>query len=207
MQGYDHYCDYHFIYDSMNEVIGCTCKAFTDANTELVTAFDLLEKDNFTQQANVYELIIQAAVSLGLCEQLVQDYMDIQTMVDYLITNRDRHQGNIGFLRNADTLKLINVAPVYDSGSSKTKEGEFPESVTETTTNGLYPTETECLAHVKNLQLIDLTKLPDVEMVTAIFNKCNYLSEYRREILINLYLNKVKYLHHLQQNSKCFTAE
>ena len=199
MQGYEHFCDYHFIYDSTDEIIGCTCDAFTDVDTELITAFDLLEKDNFTQQNNVYELIIQAAVSLGLKEQLVQDYMDIQILVDYLITNRDRHQGNIGFLRNADTLKLIDVAPVYDSGSSKIKEGEAPETITGTTINGLYPTETECLSHVKNLQLIDLAKLPTREMVKTLLDKCHYLSEYRKEKLIQLYLDKIIYLRTLQQ--------
>ena len=200
MQGYPYYCNYQFLYDSQNEVIGCTCNAFTDSNTELITAFDLLEKDNFTQQDNVYELIIQAAVSLGLSETCVREYMDIQTIVDFLITNRDRHQGNIGFLRDADSLKLIQPAPVYDSGSSKNKEGEYPESVTDTTVNGLYPTETECLSHVYNWKLIDTSKLPDASKINEILSQCVYLSEYRKQKLIDLYIGKVEYLRTLQEN-------
>ena len=39
-------------------------------------------------------------------------------VVDYIIANEDRHFNNFGFVRNAETLEYLGMAPVYDSGTS-----------------------------------------------------------------------------------------
>ena len=44
--------------------------------------------------------------------------MDYQTLTDFVISNTDEHLVNFGVLRNADTMKLIGPAPIYDSGNS-----------------------------------------------------------------------------------------
>ena len=41
-----------------------------------------------------------------------------QIVVDYLLLNEDRHQGNFGAVRRADTLEYTGVAPLFDTGSS-----------------------------------------------------------------------------------------
>ena len=56
------FCKYEFILNSYNQPVGVSCNAFTDAlnadkNTELITAYDLLEEYNLTQQESVYDLI------------------------------------------------------------------------------------------------------------------------------------------------------
>jgi hypothetical protein len=38
--------------------------------------------------------------------------------VDYIIMNEDRHYGNFGAIRNAETLEWLGMAPIYDSGTS-----------------------------------------------------------------------------------------
>lgn len=38
--------------------------------------------------------------------------------IDYIIVNEDRHLNNFGLMRNAETLKYVGVAPIYDSGLS-----------------------------------------------------------------------------------------
>lgn len=197
-QGYGKACHYDYVNDSTNEVAGCACKAFTNDNTELVTAYDLLEEYNMTQQADVYEKIIDFACAYGMDRTVAEKHMDMQTIVDYLITNRDRHQGNIGFLRDADTLQIVDVAPVYDSGSSKHLEGERPEDTVNTKVNSLYPTEGECLQHVKDYSVIDLSKLPLVDEIKEILDKCSYISDYRKEQLLSLYEQKTEYIHELQ---------
>lgn len=208
-QGYPA-CKYNFVLDHENEIVGCTCKAFTDENIELVTAYELLEEYNLTQQDDVYELICELAGREGIDAQIVSDYMDIQTIVDFLITNRDRHEGNIGFLRDTNTLKFLMPAPIYDSGSSKHMEGQFPETAKDTTINGLYSTELECLNHVKNFKLINIDKLPNEEEILQILDKCDYIPNKRKDKFLNLYREKIQYLRELQltrpiQNAPIYT--
>ena len=39
-------------------------------------------------------------------------------MTDYLFSNVDRHLNNIGILRDPNSLKFIDFAPIFDSGNS-----------------------------------------------------------------------------------------
>ena len=188
------YCDYRYVRNREHEIAGCVCPAFTSEEKELVTAYDLLEEYGMTQQKDVYERIIRYAAAYGLAETDTRRYLDCQTIVDYLVTNRDRHQGNIGFLRNPDTLQLLSPAPVFDSGSSKEKEFELPLGVLGTTVNGLYPTETECLAHVKDIRILDYGKLPSKHHVLAELRKSTSLSEDRIQRLACLYEQKAAFL-------------
>jgi len=39
-------------------------------------------------------------------------------VVDFIRANEDRHLSNFGILRDANTLKWLGSAPIFDSGSS-----------------------------------------------------------------------------------------
>lgn len=39
-------------------------------------------------------------------------------ILDFLIANEDRHTNNFGFIRNAETLNWIGMAPLFGNGSS-----------------------------------------------------------------------------------------
>lgn len=198
-QNYENFCDYHFVYNRDGGIIGCSCKSFTNENTELITAYDLLAEYNMTQVDDVWEKIIELSVKYGANEQEISNYLDVQTLVDYLITNRDRHQNNIGFLRDVDTLEIIGPAPIYDNGSSKYMEGTYPEKVAYTTTNGLYLTELECLKHVHNFDILDISKLPSKEEIEKLLSLSKGLTIERKEYLLNMYTEKKTFLCHLQQ--------
>lgn len=204
-QQYGNFCKYNFVYNKNGDIIGCTCKAFTNENVELISSYDLLEEYNMTQTDDVWERIIELAANYGLDKKQTSDYLDMQTLVDYLITNRDRHERNIGFLRDANTLKLFHPAPIFDNGSSKSKEGEYPESLTNTTVNGLYTTELEHLQHVKNFDLLDLSKIPSRNEIEAIFNKCRGLTPIRKNFLLDMYEEKKDFLIHLQEQYRLGT--
>ena len=198
-QGYDNYCGYSLLHNTKGNVIGCTCECFTNPDIELVTAYDLLEECNMTQVDDVWERIVEFAVSYGLAEAAVRDYLDILTIVDYLITNRDRHQCNIAFLRDAVTLKLIKPALIFDSGSSKFQEGRKPETYLRTKVNGLYSTEVECLKHVRSLCSVNVYELPDQSEYRSILDLSSSLTEERKEYLVNLYLRKKQFIADLQK--------
>ena len=194
LQGYENYCKYNYIRNTYGQIVGCKCRAFTDEQLELITAYDLLEEYGYTQADGIYELIINLAHKYGANITEVRYQLDIQTLVDYLITNRDRHQNNVGFLRNPDTLQIIKIAPIFDSGSSAFMEGVLPLGVENTTVHNLYNTEMQCLQSVYNIKSLNISKLPDIKWVRNEFRKANNFNEYTVNNYLQLYISKIEYL-------------
>ena len=194
------YCDYDFVYNTSGDIVGCSCDTFTSESIELVTAYDLLEEINWTQKDDVYDKIIERAVFYGADESSIRKYLDVQTIVDFLITNRDRHQGNIAFLRDSETLRVIGPAPVFDSGSSRFYERELPESVSMTTVNGLYKTEMECLKHVIDFTNVNIADLLPPKTYKNYLELSNERSS-RIERLLDLYEEKVHWLKEKQKHN------
>ena len=197
-QEYNNYCHYNFVYHHNGEIAGCACDSFTSKDMELISAYDLLSEYNMTQVDDVWEKIAELAEKYGLPKQVTSNYMDMQAMVDFLISNRDRHERNIAFLRDAETLQIISPAPIFDNGSSAYYEGAKPEGLYNTTVNGLYRTEMECLQHVSNFSLLDIKLLPPREAIEGLYNKCENLSQSRKEFLLDMYESKKELLAELQ---------
>ena len=92
------------------------CEDFITGDTELVTAWhikNLIKKDNSTSD---YESIIAKGEELGI--KGVRQRIDMMLTLDFIIVNTDRHYNNFGFVRDANTLEWLSVAPIYDSGTS-----------------------------------------------------------------------------------------
>lgn len=105
---------YWLIWD--DEVPYSVCEDFITSDTELVSAWRVMQtvkKDNST---SVYRHYINCCENLGI-ENIVHA-VDQMIVVDYIIANEDRHLNNFGLVRNATTLEWVGVAPVFDSGSS-----------------------------------------------------------------------------------------
>lgn len=193
-QGYLNYCFYTFTGD----VAGVICKCFTNENIEAVSAYDLLEEWNMTQHPDVWEKIIELSSNYGADPEVVRKQMDLQCLVDYIITNRDRHENNIVFLRDAKTMRIFDIAPIFDSGSSEQLEGTLPEGVLNTKVNGLYATELECLQHVRDFSVLNVSKLPSIAEIQTILDKCKAITPQRKATLIDLYKEKIEFVKELQ---------
>ena len=92
------------------------CENFITADTELITAWNIWNVREKIESESRYEHF------LNCCEALeINDFttaIDKMLVLDYIIANNDRHFGNFGFTRNADTLKYQGFAPIYDNGHS-----------------------------------------------------------------------------------------
>jgi hypothetical protein len=56
-----------------------------------------------------------------ICKKVYGDYrhiLDLILILDYIVLNEDRHFGNFGMIRNANTGEFIKPAPIFDTGSS-----------------------------------------------------------------------------------------
>lgn len=98
--------------------VSCACKDFCKNNNELYEVKALiLSNTEIDKRVNgdIFD-ILSIIKELPIGEQLEKHFWDM-FVVDALICNTDRHDGNWGVLLNTESNKM-SVAPVYDCGSS-----------------------------------------------------------------------------------------
>ncbi len=106
--------DYNIVWD--DGVPYSVCEDFVDVNTELVSAWRIMQMTKKDNSTSVYRHYIDCCEALGV-KDIVRS-VDQMIVLDYIIANEDRHQNNFGLIRNAETLEWISAAPIFDSGSS-----------------------------------------------------------------------------------------
>lgn len=92
------------------------CENFVTPNTELVSAWYVMQTPKKENHVSVYHHYINCCKKLGIMD--IEKAVDQMIVLDFLMMNADRHQNNFGVLRNAETLEWIGVAPIFDTGSS-----------------------------------------------------------------------------------------
>ena len=92
------------------------CENFVTRDTELIPAWRILRTQKKNNSVSVYQHFINCCETLGINAPV--PFLDRMLTVDYIIANEDRHFNNFGVLRDAETLRWLGFAPIYDSGSS-----------------------------------------------------------------------------------------
>lgn len=193
--------------------VQCKCPAFTSENIELLSAYEMVESRKIQNSQALYDEYINICVENGIDYNQIQEFMDYQTMTDFLITNTDEHLLNFGVLRDPNTMKLIGPAPIFDSGNSMfysdgrktpyTRTGILDIPIT-----SFYKREEKLLGKVKNKTAVDLNSIPSAGEVKELYanagipeekanvisknydTKAKMLSEFQRGKTISLYKEK-----------------
>ena len=165
------------------------CDAFTSENIELISAYEIVESCKNQNSMSLYDHYISTCVKNGIDQKIIQDFMDYQTMTDFVISNTDEHLNNFGVLRDATTMGLLGPAPIYDSGNSMFYKDE---AYTPLSRAGLlarpitsfYKTEDKMLAKVQDRNILKLDLLPSAEEIKSIYinagipeQKANFISK------------------------------
>jgi hypothetical protein len=85
--------------------------------------------------------------------------------LDYLIANTDRHHGNFGLIREADTLKWLKIAPIFDSGTSLWCDKANVSNITaerRTASRAFMNTNEEQISLIHDCHWFDVLKLDKV---------------------------------------------
>jgi len=90
----------------------CCCMA--DRNIEYINAQCVMESEEYTRK-DPYMHYLDICKKNGLVN--IKEKIDRMIGIDFIIGNEDRHKGNFGILRNADTLEWLKTAPVFDNGN------------------------------------------------------------------------------------------
>ncbi len=173
---------------------GCFSELFTSVDTELVSAYDIETSRKKRADINTYEHFIAICSEHGLPEEELRPFLEYQIMTDFILSGRDRHLSNISILRDANTLKFIQPAPIYDSGKSMFVNDSVPDNdkdMLKIQTESFSGTELGLLALVKDRSLVDAAKVPEPKFIRELYSLDTNMSESRIESIIHGYERKL----------------
>lgn len=152
---------YDLIWDSGSPY--SVCEDFVTADTELVSAWHILQTQKKPNNVSVYQHFVNCCQALGVTD--IVKSLDRMLVLDYIIANEDRHLNNFGLLRNAETLEWIGFAPIYDSGSSLgyDKVASQIRSQADITCKPFKKSHADQIKLVSDFSWIDFDKLSDVD--------------------------------------------
>ena len=90
------------------------CNCMVDEKIEYINAQCVMESEEYSRK-DPYKHYLDICKKNGLANS--KKKIDEMIAIDFIIGNEDRHRGNFGILRNADTLEWLKTAPVFDNGN------------------------------------------------------------------------------------------
>jgi hypothetical protein len=181
--------------DGKNYDYGCISDLFTSQQKELVSAYAVITSEQKPNNISRYEHFINVCDKNGLDRNIVREYLEFEILIDFIFSNRDRHLTNISVLRDAESLKFISMAPIYDSGKSMMVERDIvpitDKFVLSQQAQGFKESELELLKYVQNRKLIDVSLLPDAHYIEDMYRKDSQVSEERIKFVTEMYRRKI----------------
>ena len=139
------------------------CPCFITKDTELITAYQIKNNMKRYDSREDYKAYIKKLEEEGVDNARIK--MENMYILDYLIMNEDRHLNNFGIIRDVNTLKWVDVAPIFDNGQSLNVQ-DYNEDEVVTSGHGrlfyeLKPFD-EIIKVVRNLKRINIEALEDI---------------------------------------------
>lgn len=190
---------------SVSEDLGllCKCQAFTSETVEFIPAYEVIESQKGRNDTALYDGYIKICTSAGIDRGVMQDFMDYQTLTDFVISNTDEHLLNFGILRDSDTMQYIGPAPIFDSGNSMFYAGMKKKAYTraellERKITGFYKTEESLLKKIQNKNIVKLDLLPSPGEVKDFYMEYR-IPEWKAEVISRNYALKLDFVKEFQQ--------
>lgn len=193
-QGFTNYTSYYeakLTVDGDIEGLGCFSYDFCSENKEIISAWELLQTTKYRQNESFYYPLKRVCLNLGVEEEEFDNFMDYEIMTDFLMSNTDRHMNNIAIIRNPDTLEILGMAPIYDTGNSMFYNIPFKQldsiDLNSLKTHSFIEKEIKLLSYVRNRNAVDIDK---AEMDFSIYEKDLLERQIRIPKLEDLYEKK-----------------
>ena len=179
------------------------CDVFTSEHTEFVSAYEVVSSRKTAGDRSVYDSFIDICEDCGIEREKMQAFMDYQTLTDFVISNTDEHLMNFGILRDADSLRMLSAAPMFDSGNSMFFADERTKPYTrrdilERTITAFHAKEEKMLAHVRDRNAVKAELLPSPRSVKSFYVK-NGIPEERADFIAKSYAVKLELLKDFQR--------
>ena len=178
------------------------CPCFINKDTELITCHQIM--NGITRHNSVldYEEYLKVLESNGIIDARVK--LENMYILDFLIINEDRHLNNFGIIRDVNTLKWLDVAPIFDNGESLRMQ-YFDEEELHLAYEGrlFYEVKSfdEIIKVVRDLKRLDISKLDGVvEWYDELLHKYQEYTKFsdlrinRLCVILNRQISKLKNL-------------
>lgn len=195
LQGFTAYTEYQLIKISGKEYdYGCYSKLFTSTEKEMITAYDVVLSEKQPNDRSSFEHFIRVCGKHGMDVEQLQAYMDYMIMSDFILSGRDRHLSNVAILRDAESLRFISPAPIYDSGKSLFVHDSVPtndRALLSIRTESFAGTELKMLKFVKDRNCLDISKLPERKWIEELYAMDSKMDENRIKLIGEAYERKI----------------
>lgn len=172
------------------------CQDFITSETELVSAYHIMQSRKKPNDLLDYEFYLNCAEQLGV--KNIREQTEKMIVLDFLIGNEDRHFNNFGLIRNAVTLEWIGVAPIFDCGTSlwyNTQESLIKPLSPNLPAKSFKKTHREQIKLVKDFSWLDMKKLKGMEEeMEEILSQSPYISRERRTVLCDAFCQRAELL-------------
>lgn len=184
------------------------CQDFITSETELVSAYHIMQSRKKPNDLSDYEFYLNCAEQLGV--KNIREQTEKMIVLDFLIGNEDRHFNNFGLIRNAVTLEWIGVAPIFDCGTSlwyNTQESLIKPLSPNLPAKPFKKTHREQIKLVKDFSWVDLKALDGMkEEMEEILSQSPYISKERRAVLCDAFCQRAELLGEIISNLSWFSS-
>lgn len=186
--------------DTYKDTVVSKCPCFITKDTELITCNQIINNIEKHNNQEDYENYIKILEDNGINNP--REKLENMFILDFLIMNEDRHLNNFGIIRDVNTLKWIDIAPIFDNGQSLNIEYYDDDELHISGEGRLFyevkPFD-EIIKCVENIKRVDIDKLNDLpEWFDNLLHKYQNISHmsdkriYRLCILLNRQINKLR---------------
>ena len=184
---------------------------FTSAETEFVSAYQIVADYKVPNDVSLYEALLRQAVSLGADEQEVRAFLEYMILTDFILTNTDRHLNNFGFLYDPQQHRLSGMAPLFDTGNSLFYDYDvIPHggNLLDIPVNSFSKREADQLHYVKSDAEVKLERLAHFpEEAEALLKEYTDMTDERAAETARTIEEKIEYLNLFFQGKKIWKKE
>lgn len=216
LQGFHNYTPYKLAkIEGSQYDYGCVCESFTNLEKELVSAYDIVTSKKQPNDKSSYEHFISVCKDFGMDENQLRHDLEYQIMTDFLLSNTDRHLNNVAILRDADSLRFLQMAPIYDTGKSffvgKQEVYTSQKELLNIKTISFASMELKLLSYVQDKNIVDINKLPSPEYIRHMYEKDSRINPERINQIVKCYEQKIdlfdKFQHGIDLSSYKFQVK
>ena len=190
----------NYTIDIYKDTVVSKCPCFINKDTEFITCYQIIngmKRHNDTEDFEDYIKILEQNDIKDVRIKLENMYI-----LDFLIMNEDRHLNNFGIIRDVNTLKWLDIAPIFDNGQSLNiayyDDDELHISGEGRLFYEVKPFD-EIIKVVKDITRIDVSRLENIpEEFEILLHKYQYITKmsdkriYRLCVLLQRQINKLK---------------
>ncbi len=188
--------------DTYKDMVVSKCPCFITKDTELITCYQIKNDMKRYDTEEDYEDYIKVLEENGL--KNAREELENMYILDFLIMNEDRHLNNFGIIRDVNTLKWLDVAPIFDNGMALNVPYYDEEEVVISGHGRLFyevkPFD-EIIKVVSDITRIDTSKLEDIpeyfDNLLHEYQSITHMSDsriYRLCVLLQRQIDKLKTL-------------